>query len=379
MTRFEFQMPTRVLFGPGVVKSVADEVSVFSQKALLATMADLPFVGRIVDILRGGGIDVTVFDECESNPRAETCDRAAELARENGCGVFVGLGGGSAMDTAKGAAVATAHEGTAWEYTIEFEGKQRKATSSTFPIVAVPTTAGTGSEASGVAVLSNHKTKQKGPIRSPYIYPRTAIIDPELTLSMPPDLTAATGFDALSHALERYLSMARHPMIDLLAEDAIRNIVHNLKSAVEDGSNLDTRSRVMWASTQAAICIGARLNECGLHILGLPLSAHLGTAHGVSLAVLVPFILRDAAPHFPAKCARLSEILGSDAASLVPDAMRRWLAEVGLALSLRDVGVTPELCPDLARSVNLQRFANTFYKEKTRAEVEKFYRDALDQ
>ncbi len=378
MTRFEFQMPTRILFGPGVVKSVADEVRVFSQKALLATMADLPFVGRIVDMLRSGGIDVTIFDECEPNPGAETCDRAAELAREKGCGVFVGLGG-SAMDTAKGAAVATAHEGTAWEYTIEFKGEQRKATSSTFPIVAVPTTAGTGSEVSGVAVLSNHKTKQKGPIRSPYIYPRTAIIDPELTLSMPPDLTAATGFDALSHALERYLSMARHSMIDLLAEDAIRTVVRNLKSAVDDGTNVETRSRMMWASTQAAMCIGARLNECGLHILGLPLSAHLGTAHGVSLAVLAPFILEDAAPHFPEKCARLAGMLGADAASLAPDAMRRWLAEVGLDLSLRDLGVTPELCPDLAKSVNLQRFANTFYKEKTRAEVEKFYRDALDQ
>jgi alcohol dehydrogenase len=168
-------------------------------------------------------------------------------------------------------------------------------------------------------------------------------------------------------------------MIDLLAEDAIRTIVRNLKSAVEDSNNLDTRSRIMWASTQAAICIGARLNECGLHILGLPLSAHLGTAHGVSLAALAPFILEDAAPHFPEKCARLAGILDTDAASLVPHAMRHWLAEVGLDLSLRDVGVTPELCPDLARSVNLQRFANTFYKEKTRAEVEKFYRDALDQ
>lgn len=229
------------------------------------------------------------------------------------------------MDTAKGAAVAASHEGTAWEYTIEFKGEQREATSSTFPIVAVPTTAGTGSEVSGVAVLSNHETRQKGPVRSPYIYPRTAIIDPELTLSMPPALTAATGFDALSHALERYLSMARHSVIDLLAEDAIRTIVRNLKSVVDDGANMETRSRMMWASTQAAMCIGARLNECGLHILGLPLSAHLGTAHGVSLAALAPFILEDAAPHFPEKCARLAGILGAGAASLVPDAMRRWL------------------------------------------------------
>jgi alcohol dehydrogenase class IV len=378
MMPFEFHMPTRILFGPGVVQRVADEVRPFSRRALLVTMADLPFVVRVVNLLQRGGINVTVFDECEPNPEAKTCDRAAALACEKGCGVFVGLGGGSAMDTAKGAAVSAAHKSPAWEFTIEWAEEPREATSSTFPIVAIPTTAGTGSEVSRVAVLSNHETKQKGPIRSPYIYPRTALIDPELTLSMPPELTAATGFDALSHALERYLSTARHSMIDLLAEDAIRTVIQNLKRVVDSGQDLQARSKMMWASTQATTCIGARLNELGLHIFGLPLSAHLGTAHGVSLAVLVPFLLRDAAPHFPEKCARLAELLAPDVRGInCAHAMRRWLSEVGLRFSLRDLGVSAELCPRLAQSVNLQRFANTFYKEKTRADVEKFYRDAL--
>jgi alcohol dehydrogenase class IV len=380
MVPLEFHMPTRVLFGPGVVQRAADEVRAFSERAIVATMADLPFVGRVVDLLRSGGIDVTVFDECEPNPEASTCDRAAALARKNGCGVFVGLGGGSAMDTAKGAAVSAAHESSAWEFTIEFAGEPREATSSTFPIVAIPTTAGTGSEVSGVAVLSNHETRQKGPIRSPYIYPRRALIDPELTLSMPPELTAATGFDALSHALERYLSAARHSMIDLLAEDAMRTIIENLEIAMDNGQDMQARSKMMWASTQAAICIGARLNELGLHIFGLPLSAHLGTAHGVSLAVLAPFLLRDAAPHFPEKCDRLTKLLAGNIGRDVEcaEAMQRWLREIGLDLSFSDLGVTAELCPKLAQSVNLQRFANTFYKEKTRADVEEFYRDALD-
>ena len=370
-------MPTRILFGPGVVQSVADAVGAFSQRALLATMADLPFVGRVVDLLRSGGIDVTVFDQCEPNPQASTCDRAAALAREKGCGIFIGLGGGSAMDTAKGAAIAAAHEHPAWEFTIEYTDP-REATSNTFPIVAIPTTAGTGSEVSHVAVLSNHETKQKGPIRSPYIHPCTALVDPELTLSMPPELTAATGFDALSHALERYLGPAHHSMIDLLAEDAIGTVIQNLKRAVENGDDLDARSKMMWASTQAAICLGGRLNELGLHIFSLPLSVHLGTAHGISLAALVPFLLRDAAPYFPEKCARLTQMLGADIRDVTcADAMRGWLREVGLNLSLRDLGVTPELCLKLAQSVNLQRFANTFYGEKTRVEVENFYRDAL--
>jgi len=378
VTPFEFHMPTRILFGPGVVQQAAEEVQKLSKRALLATMADLPFVGRVVNLLRDGGVEVTLFDECEPNPEASTCDRAAALALEKGCGVFIGLGGGSAMDTAKGAAVAAAHESSAWEFTIEYKDS-REATSKTFPIVAIPTTAGTGSEVSRVAVLSNHETRQKGPIRSPYIYPRTAIIDPELTLSMPPQLTAATGFDALSHALERYLSTARHSMIDLLAEDAMRTIIQNLKRAIDNGDDLEARSRMMWASTQATICIGARLNELGLHILGLPLSANLGTSHGVSLAVLVPFLLRDAGPHFPEKCARLAELLGADSGETgCADAMCRWLKEIGLDMSLRDLGVTDEICSELARSVNLSRFANTFYKEKTREEVVGFYRDALN-
>jgi len=375
---FEFQMPTRILFGPGVVQNAAEEAQKFSRRALLVTMSDLPFVGKVVDLLTSGGLHVTVFDECEPNPRAITCDRAAALAREKNCGVFIGLGGGSAMDTAKGAAVAAAHDYPAWEFDLDSSGGAREATSKTFPIVAIPTTAGTGSEVSGVAVLSNAETKQKGPIRSPYIYPRTALIDPELTISMPPKLTAATGFDALSHALERYLGFRSHSMINLLAEDVIRTIVQNLKSAIENGDNLETRSKMLWASTQATICIGARLNEAGIHILGLPLSAHLGIAHGPSLAVLVPFILRDAAPHLPEKCARLTELLGATRDTNCADAMKQWLREIGLDLSLRDMGVTNDLCPKLAQSVNLKRFANTFYKEKTSADVEKFYRDALN-
>lgn len=378
MKPFEFQMPTRILFGPGILQNAAGEVLAFSQRVLITTMSDLPFVGQVVDLLKNNGIDVTVFDECEPNPRAMICDRAADLAREKNCEVFIGLGGGSAMDTAKGAAVSIAHDAPAWEFTIEY-AESREATAATYPIIAIPTTAGTGSEVSRVAVLSNHETKQKGPIRSPYIYPRTAIIDPELTLSMPPKLTAATGFDALSHALERYMSEARHSMIDLLAEDAIGAVIQNLKKAIDNGQDLEARTKMMWASTQAAICIGARLNELGIHILGLPLSANLGTAHGVSLAVLVPFLLRDAAPHFPEKIRKLTELLGGDANNEeCADAMRRWLAEIGLDISLRDLDVTEETCIKLAQSVNLQRFANTFYKEKSREDVENFYLDALN-
>ena len=166
-------------------------------------------------------------------------------------------------------------------------------------------------------------------------------------------------------------------MIDLLTEDVIRTIVQNLKSAIEKGDNLNARSKMMWASTQAAICIGAKLNEAGFHIMGLPLSAHLDIAHGPSLAVLTPLILRDATPHLPEKCARLSELLGATRDMNCADAMKQWLGEIGLDLSLRNMGVTADLCPKLAQSVNLNRFANTFYKEKTREDIEKFYRDAL--
>jgi len=386
MNAFEFHMPTRIVFGPGVVQGLGDEVLSLSRKAMLVTMADLPFVGRVVDMMAGAGVEVAVFDECEPNPQTRTCDRAGAMAREKGCGVLVGLGGGSVMDTAKAAAIAATHESPAWEFTIEYSDGPREATAATLPIVAVPTTAGTGSEVSRVAVLGNDETKQKGPIRSEYLYPRAALVDPELTLSMPPELTAATGFDALSHALERYLSPARHSMIDLLAEDAIRTVVRHLEGVVKNGDDLVARSQMSWASTQAAICLGARLNECGIHILSLPLSAHFGVPHGPSLAALVSFALRDAVPHFPRKCARLAEILGSDvrgisdadAAALAPDGMWRWLRSVGLDLTLRGFGVTERDCPKLAQSVNVARFENTFYREKTRAEVEGFYRDALD-
>ncbi len=381
---FVFHMPTHVVFGRGCSHAVGERAAAYGRRAFLVTMNDLPFMDRIRARLEAAGLEVQVWAQVTPNPRAPMIDEAAAVAREFRAEVVVGLGGGSAIDTAKAVAVCAAHDGRAWEYSIDYRGETRQATPAALPIVAVPTTAGTGAEVSGVAVISNPETHQKGPIRSPYIFPRVALVDPDLTFSMPPRLTASTGFDAFTHAFERFMSPVRHPLVDALAQSAMRMIVENLETAVREPAHEDARVTMSWASCQATMCVAAKLGESGLHVLGLPVSAWLDVPHGESMAMFLPHLLEDACAYAPEPCAWLADLFGEpvDSPAELPAACRRgarrWLERIGLDKPLRAYGADEALCARLAASVNLARFENTFYGPRTRREVEEFYLRALD-
>lgn len=377
--QLDYHLPTRIVFGVGTLERLGELCRPLGRRALLVTMPEVPHGQRAAEMLEGAGIEAIVFDEAEANPRASSADAAGGLARETGCEFVVGLGGGSAMDAAKAAAVAATNAGPIWEYTIEYRGEQRAVREPPLPIVAIPTTAGTGSEVNGIAVLSNEQTRQKGPMRSPAIAPRIALIDPALTTTLPAQTTASTGFDAFTHAFERYLGGEAHPFIDLLAEDAMRTVVTYLPRALARPDDLAARSRMSWAATQAAMCVVAPLGEAGLHIFGLPISAVLDAPHGETLAAMLPAVLTDLAEAHPDKCARLAQILGGEARpEACVGAAGRWLASIGMRMTLRGLGATEEHCRRLADSVNMDRLASSYCKRLTREDVQEMYRAALE-
>lgn len=382
---FVFHMPTQVVFGRGCVRSIGEHVAPLGTRAVLVTMPELPMADSVRADLEAAGIETTVFTQVKPNPIVPMVDEGARVAREVRAQVVIGLGGGSAMDTAKGIAVGATHDGSVWEYVLDYAGETREPTPATLPIVAIPTTAGTGAEVSGVAVLGNPNTKQKGPIRNGFIFPRIALVDPELTFTMPPRLTASSGFDAFTHGFERLMSCVSHPFVDAIAQSAMAAVVETLETAVADGDNADARVRMSWASCQATMCVAAKLGEAGLHVMGLPLSAHLDVPHGESMAVLLGHMLVDAAEYLPDQCLWLAHLFGEEPGGGDIDALAsacyrgvtRWLERIDLNIPLTEYGVDEAMCTKLAESVNLSRFENTFYRSRTRDEVEAFYRRVM--
>jgi len=377
----EYELPTHIIFGVGELQRVGEVARDLGRRALIVTTPEMPHADRVTELLTDAGCEVAGRCEVEPNPRAPTIDAAAAEARTNGVEVIVGIGGGSAMDGAKGISLAAVNEGPVWEYTIEFRGEMREVTQQPLPLVAIPTTAGTGAEVNHIAVLSNPDTGQKGPLRCRQMAPRVAIIDPELTLSLPRHITAATGFDAFTHAFERFFSPELHPFIHTLAADTMRTVYEFLSKALAKPDDIDARARLSWAATQGAMCVLAPLGEAGLHIFGLPISALFDTPHGVTLAIMIPAVLEQLCEAFPERCAELAEILGEPGPGVPPDACvpatERWLRDIEMEYRLSDVGAKPEDCARLAAAINKARLDDRYHRPLTLEQIEELYRSRL--
>jgi len=374
----DYVLPTQITFGLGRVRELAEIAPRFGRRALLVTTPGVPHADAARAVLARAGVEAVVFDRAEPNPGARSVDLAAEVAREAGCEMTIGLGGGSSIDTAKGAAAMAVNEGGAWEYTIEYRGERREMERRPLPIIAVPTTAGTGSEVNHIAVLSNRETGQKGPMRSDLIRPTHALIDPELTVTMPPPVTASTGFDALTHAFERYFAGRWHPFVDAMATSAISAVIEQLPRALESPRDLEARSRMAWAATQAAMCVLAPLGESGLHIFALAVSAVLDAVHGRALAAMMPHVLADLTGAYPDRAARLAEMLGDEprAARAVP-AMTRWLDRIGMTVSLKELGAAETDLDALVAATSVERIERGYHRPMDVEDLRTMYRLAM--
>jgi 4-hydroxybutyrate dehydrogenase len=350
----QMSWPTKIVFGAGALKELPAQVERLKMKhPLVVTDAGVVKAGlaqRLYDVLKGAKISFDVFDKVEPNPTEKDAFDGIAYFKAKKCDGFIAIGGGSPLDAAKLIQVLTTHEPPLSRYD-DATGGDRFVKDDMPPLIAIPTTAGTGSEVSrsGVATLSD--TGRKTVIFSPFLLPKAAICDPELTYGLPPGPTAATGMDAFTHCLEAYVANGFHPLADAVAIDGIARVARSLPVAVKEGSNLQARADMMVAAMQGAMAFQKGLGACHAiaHALG-PVS-HLH--HGLANAIVLPTVMEFNRAATTARLARVAVAMGDNSISrqevLAGNAIervRKLNAEVGIPSRLREVGVKEE---DLGR------------------------------
>lgn len=333
-------------FGPGAVARVPGHLAgAGARRVLVVTDAGLREAG-VVDAVAGpvtaAGVAVEVFDAVRGNPSVEVVERGAEQARTLALDAVLALGGGSSLDAAKGIALLAPSPGA------RPDGSGATPVAG-LPLVAVPTTAGTGAETNGFGVLEDPGTRQKVYCGDASVVPRAAVLDPELTHGLPPAATAATGVDALVHGLESLVSRGRDPMSEAFAAEAVRRAWAWLPVAVADGADPRARAEMLVAAHLA----GQALTRSGLglvHGLAHALSLHTGAVHGLALAAVLPEVVAWSLEADPAGWGRVAEAAGLPGAAELPDALAGVLDAVGARVTVADLGAGPERHEDLART-----------------------------
>lgn len=266
--KFNYYMPTRIIFGAGELNKLSTTPYLPGKKALVVissgnSMKKYGYLDRVRGYLKENGVQTVLFDKILPNPISEHVAEGAKIAKDNNCDFVIGLGGGSSIDSAKSIAIMAKNPGEYWDYISEGSGKGKEVEKGALPIVAIPTTAGTGTETDPWTVITKTETNEKIGFGGDYSLPSLAIVDPELMLSIPPDFTAYQGMDAFFHSAEGYLSVKNQPASDMYALEAVSLITKYLPIAVREGKNLEARSAVAWASTESGIV--ESLSSCVSH------------------------------------------------------------------------------------------------------------------
>lgn len=308
----EFYHATKVVSGAGCINNVGSEVCALNGKKVLiitdAFIASSPIYDKVINSLEASNIKYVTYKEVRPNPRTTDCDFTAELAKKEEVDVIIGLGGGSSMDQAKATAALVTNGGLCvdWDY--------KDLDEYMLPVICIPTTSGTGSEVTFVAVITDEEKKYKMSVMDVIkLRPSVAIADPELLLTLPPSLTASTGVDALTHAIEAYTVKVSQPITDALALHAIELISSNLVEAVENGSNLEARTNMMNGSLMAGMAF-INSNVGAVHAISETIGAWYDTPHGVGNSIFLPYIMEYNIPAMPERFARIAIAMGIDSA-----------------------------------------------------------------
>jgi alcohol dehydrogenase class IV len=384
MDGFQFRIPGSIISGAGSLRQVATDYTLRSAHSVLLvtdrTMVQLGFADRISGLFNERGVEVSVFDQVEPEPSAETVRRAVAFGIEHGVDAVVGLGGGSPMDVAKLVALLVASP-----QPIEDTYGVDRAVGERLPLVLIPTTAGTGSEVTKVAVVTADN-KDKAPILAPQLYCDTVILDVELTLGLPPKVTAATGVDAMVHAVEAYTSSIRkNPASDQLALQAMRLLFANVRTAVAHGDDVAARSAMLTGSMLAGLAF-ANSTVGAVHALAYPIGTQFHVSHGGSNAVVFVPVMRfnmpEAAPLY-ADIARAvlpgTRALDDEtAATSLVDSLDELIPTVGLEGRLREFGIEEQHLSDLTDgALRQERLIGYNFKPMDRTDVESAFRAAL--
>jgi len=356
ISRFSF--PTRIVFGVGAIRELGNEAKQLGiARPLVVTDRGVVACGLAEQILaeaRRAGLAPALFADVNPNPVEQNVQEGLEAYRRENCDGVIGLGGGSPLDTAKAIRLTVTHPFPLEQYDDQLDGGAR-IRANVSPMIAIATTAGTGSEVGRSTVIILKATDRKTVIFSPHLMPNVALADPDLTLGMPPQITAGTGLDALTHNVEAYLALGYHPMCDAVALQGARLALRYLPRAVHNGKDLEARSNMMMAAMMGAVAFQKGLGA--VHSLAHPLSSIANLHHGTTNGILLPHVLEFNRPVSEDRLrdlARAVEVDGSqgsvsEAATALIARVRQLLPEVGIPGTLGALGVTRDLIPLLAK------------------------------
>lgn len=352
-------MPVAISFGEGKLGELGSLAARYGKKAFLLYDPFLIGSKMIKDVkadLRENGLDVVEFNDVSPNPRNTVIDKAVELCLAENADLVISIGGGSAIDSAKAVAVVAKNGGKCWEYTIRKNEYIAVPENGKLPLIVVPTTSGTGTEATAFAVINNEEKHLKATICHEALYANMAIVDPVIMSSMPPRITALTGIDAFSHAFESYTNRAATPFSEMIALESIRLFAENIRECVKDGSNLKARAGMALASTLGGMAI-THVPTSLPHGMGQPLSGLTDAPHGGSIAVCISQIINWTLPYGQAKYAKVAEIVDPSVAGLSEEEKANKLGTIladlfeeilGTKLTMSDYGLKEDQVETMA-------------------------------
>jgi alcohol dehydrogenase class IV len=372
--------PNKIVFGQGCATQCAEDMSALGlERAFIVTSP--PIVGLaepLAGALREEGAAVSIYADIATEPSIAAFETTLEAARAFKPDAVIGLGGGSAIDVAKLVAAL-------------YDGKQKvrdvfgigQVAGRALYMASLPTTAGTGSEVTPIAILGDEDEQLKKGIVSPHLVPDAAYVDPNLTLSLPPSVTASTGVDALTHCIEAFANRFAHPTVDLYATQGIRLISANVVRAVEYGDDIEARTSMALGSLYGGLCL-APVNTAAVHALAYPLGGEFHVPHGVSNSVLLPHVLRFNLPAAPERYAQVALALGLEPGGSDLETAERGLERLfelsqacGIPAGMSDLGVPEEAIPHMAEAaMKVTRLLNNNLREVTVTDAEAIYRAA---
>ncbi|MEK7782184.1 MAG: iron-containing alcohol dehydrogenase [Verrucomicrobiota bacterium] len=374
LTPIEFASRTRLVFGNGIIPQVGEMTqSLGATKVLLVTDAGIVAAGhaaRVQDFLQKAGLRVTLFDKARENPTTKCVDDCVTVARAAEIDALIGLGGGSSMDTAKGCNFILTNGGQMKDY-----WGVGKATKPMLPFVAIPTTAGTGSEMQCAALIADEVTHQKMACLDPKCAARIAILDPELTVSQPPRVTACTGIDAIAHAVETAVTTKRNEQSQKLSREAFQLCVSAFPQVLATPNDLTARARMQLGAAYAGAAIESSMLGAA-HAAANPLTAHFGIVHGHAVGLMLPHVVHWNAAQPETRTGYEFLTAGSGATDL-PELLRHLLQLTGLPTTLAAAGVTRTALPQLAEEAARQWTATFNPRPITAPDVIQLYEAAF--
>lgn len=356
MKAYCLNVPTKVYFGRNILEEALNGQQEFIKGTVLLvttgrSLIRLGHLDRLKEVISNlpHVVRVVIFDTVSVNPRLSELMEGTEIGKREHADLVIGFGGGSALDAAKGIAVGIGHR----EGIEEFYYNHKEPTRKTLPIVAIPTTAGTGSELSKAAIITDDKKKVKGGIRGEALYPKLAIVDSYFTETVPFKVTMETGFDVLAHAVESYISKAATPYTEMQSEYAIQIAGKYLPRLARNLGDVEAREKMSFASMIMGINLG-NSSTCLPHRLQYPLGAHTDTSHGQGLAALFPAWMACEYKYADDKVKRVMQLLANADCRCEADVesvIKRFIADVGLTVSLRELGIVEEMLEQMADEV----------------------------